>query len=553
MKKILAIVLALVLVLGLCACTGNNGGTTPGGDEQANNNQSGTDMSQKVKLSIGIPTNAMVLDHDNNALTKWIEEECNVELTFVEYAGGTDVATQISTTIAARQDLPDILFGISLSDSVITRYGKDGYLLDLTEYYADKEGLAKTFWDRVNNELSEYDRDLVLRKITNPDTGAIYSVPCVETSLIDKMKYRIWINQEWLDKLNLKAPTNNEELVEVLKAFRDKDPNGNGIKDEIPLFTPKNVSGGIDWLINLFVYYNEQRKFLVGDDGKLTHVQTTDEYREALKFIKMLSDEKLLTSLAWTATGSEAKQITTPSNGTALCGIFSAHLTTNCAMGNEVMYQYVPLKTWGSAVRLDTSCNQTTFITESCDNPERAFQMLMKMWSWDGSMRIRYGEKDVNWRLPDEGAKSDIGLDATYALISDPLTQQSTAKWAKIASTLNVYAEGETAQVAENMDEWTKKKSQLHAESYALFCESEEENNPKIICPTLVYTEEEKELTSMERTNTGDRMTRAMSEFCTGVLDPNKDSDWNAYLKEINDLGYPIWLELAQSTYDKQK
>jgi hypothetical protein len=48
-------------------------------------------------------------------------------------------------------------------------------------------------------------------------------------------------------------------------------------------------------------------------------------------------------------------------------------------------------------------------------------------------------------------------------------------------------------------------------------------------------------------------MTKAMAEFCTGVLDPNKDADWNAYLKEINDLGYPIWLELAQTTYDKQK
>ena len=289
--------------------------------------------------------------------------------------------------------------------------------------------------------------------------------------------------------------------------------------------------------------------------GKLTHVQTTDEYREALKFIKMLSDEKLLTSLAWTATGSEAKQITTPSNGVALCGIFSAHLTVNCAMGNEVMYQYVPLKTWGCAVRNDTSCSLTTFITESCDESkrDRAFEMLMTMWSWDGSMRIRYGEKDVNWRLPDEGAKSDIGLDATYALISDPLTQQSTAKWAKIASTLNVYAEGETAQVAEDMDEWTKIKSQMHAENYALFCESEEENNPKIICPTLIYTEDEKELTSMERTNTSDRMEKAMAEFCTGVLDPNSDADWNAYLKQVNDLGLPVWLELAQTTYDKTK
>ena len=550
MKKFLAIILALVIVFGLCACGGTTG--TEGGDKTGNN----TDKTPegKVKLSIGIPTNAMVLDHDNNALTKWVEETCNVELTFIEYAGGTDVATQISTTIAARQELPDILFGISLSDSVITRYGKDGYLLDLSEYYADKEGKAKIFWDRVNNELSEYDRDLVLRKITNPDTGAIYAVPCVETSLIDKQGFRLWINQEWLDKLGLKAPTNNDELVEVLKAFRDKDPNGNGIKDEIPLFAPKNVGGGIAWLVNLFVYFNESRQFLVDENtGKLTHVRTTDEYREALKFIKMLSDEKLLTSLAWTATGSEAKQITTPSNGTALCGIFSAHLTTNCAMGNEVMYQYVPLKTWGCAVRQDTSCSLTTFITESCDNPEKAFEMLMTMWSWDGSMRIRYGELGPNWDYADEGAKSDIGLDATYKLISDPLTQQSTAKWAKIASTLNVYAEGETAQVADNMDEWTQKKSKLHADNYALFCESEAENNPKIICPTLIYTEDEKELTSMERTNTSDRAAKAMTEFCTGVLDPNSDADWNAYLKELDDLGMQVWLELAQTTYDKQK
>jgi len=279
----------------------------------------------------------------------------------------------------------------------------------------------------------------------------------------------------------------------------------------------------------------------------------TDEYREALKFIKMLKDERLLTTLAWTASDDDAKQIITPSNGVALCGIFSAHLTVNCAMGNEVMYQYVPLKTWGCAVRQDTSCSLTTFITESCDYPERAFQMLMTMWSWDGSMRIRYGEKDVNWRLPDEGAKSDIGLDATYALISDPLTQQSTAKWAKIASTLNVYAEGETAQVAEDMDEWTKKKSQLHAQNYALFCESEEENNPKIICPTLIYTEEDKELTSMERTNTSDRANKAQTEFCTGVLDPNSDKDWNAYLAELDKLGLPLWLELAQTYYNKTK
>ncbi len=144
MKKILAIILALACVLSLCAC-GAKGGSA-GGDKTADG---------KVTLSIGIPSNALILDHDKNALTNWVEKECNVELKFIEYAGGTDVATQITTTVAARQELPDILYGVSLNGTTITRYGKDGYLKDLSKYYEDKDGASKTFWDRMNNELTD--------------------------------------------------------------------------------------------------------------------------------------------------------------------------------------------------------------------------------------------------------------------------------------------------------------------------------------------------------------------------------------------------------------
>ena len=45
----------------------------------------------------------------------------------------------------------------------------------------------------------------------------------------------IWINQDWLTTLGMELPTTAEELVEVLRAFRDRDPNGNGRADETPL------------------------------------------------------------------------------------------------------------------------------------------------------------------------------------------------------------------------------------------------------------------------------------------------------------------------------
>ena len=546
MKKILAIILALACILGLCAC--GNGATSNGGESGGDKTADG-----KIKLSIGMPSNAMVLSHDNNALTRWVEEQCNVELTFIEYAGGTDVPTQISTAIAGRRELPDILFGVSLAESVISRYGRDDYFLDLSDYYADKEGASKIFWDRMNNELSEKDRDHVLRVITEPDSGEIYCVPTIETSLIDKMRSQMWINKTWLDKLGLEIPTSNEELVTVLKAFRDKDPNGNGQKDEIPLFGSQNASLSarvVDFIVNTFTYYDSQRKWIVDENNKIQPVFTQDAYREALTFVKELYDEKLLSNVVWTCTNDNMKQIVTPSNGTAIVGMFCGHLTLHTSKGNEVMYEYVPVQAWGNVVRGDITCIKETFITESCDNPDKAFEVLMALFSYEGSMRVRYGEYGVNWTDPDPGAKSELGLDAAYKMLSDPLTQQSTAKWANIASTMVINAEGETAQVDDNTDPWIAKRAQKQAESYLLFAEAEK-HNPEKLCPIIVTTEEEKDKTETIRTNINSYVSGSMTDFCTGKLDITDDKAWNDYLKKLNDMGLDTYIEYVQTAYDR--
>ncbi len=42
-----------------------------------------------------------------------------------------------------------------------------------------------------------------------------------------------YINQEWLDRLGLTAPTTVDELIAVVEGVRNWDPNGNGAADEI--------------------------------------------------------------------------------------------------------------------------------------------------------------------------------------------------------------------------------------------------------------------------------------------------------------------------------
>jgi putative aldouronate transport system substrate-binding protein len=289
----------------------------------------------------------------------------------------------------------------------------------------------------------------------------------------------------------------------------------------------------------------------VDENGKIEMAYVTDEYREALKFVNKLRAEGLLSEMVWS--NSDIKQITTPSSNTAICGIFAGHLSSHTVPNSKLLEQYAPLPYWGSVIRRDITCSISTFITENCANPEKAFEVLMATWSWDGSMRSRYGEYGVNWTDADEGAKSDMGMDATYKLIQDPHKVQGTQKWAKMGPVLNIMAEGELAQVSEEMSDWAKLKSKLHAESYQNMLAAEEKYNPKVIVGRLKYTQEENDKWATTRTNVGDRASKAQTEFCTGILDPNSDADWNNYLKELKDLGLDDFRNLVQTAFDRNQ
>ena len=71
----------------------------------------------------------------------------------------------LQSTVAARQELPDVLWGVSLNSATLSTYGKEGYLVDLRPYYDDKEGASKTFWDRLESTFSKEE----LKERVNPE------------------------------------------------------------------------------------------------------------------------------------------------------------------------------------------------------------------------------------------------------------------------------------------------------------------------------------------------------------------------------------------------
>ena len=389
MKKLIALLLALVTVLSLCAgCTSGAGGDKGGKDDAG------------AKLTIGLPTNAMVLDYENNALTQWLEEQTGYELEFHEFTGGGEISTQISTMAVGGETLPDIIYDVNMNQSTIRKYGKDGYFQDLTALFEDREGASKVFWDRIEETYSETEIDTIMRRLYDPDTGKIYYVPTMETALVDYIDYQMWINQEWLDKLGLPMPTDIDSLYETLVAFKTQDPNGNGQADEVPLFGSEATTMGgdvVNWLINMYLYFDDRHYFNVTDDGQLYTPFTTDEYREALKFVNRLYEEKLINQTIFSTNNDAMGPMITPSSGTPMVGIFAGHLTLHTTVGSPLLEKYVSMPQWGSMVINDANYRRNIFITQDCDNVEAAFNLIMTMWTEEASYRFRYGQEGVNW------------------------------------------------------------------------------------------------------------------------------------------------------------
>ncbi len=147
-----------------------------------------------------------------------------------------------------------------------------------------------------------------------------------------------FINRQWLDRLGLSVPTTIEELTEVLRAFRDGDPNGNGLRDEVPYqATFDDCNTGIystfaHWGIPMNEWY-----VFADEEGRVHFAPEEDGFRACLEWLHLLCEEKLL----------DVECITQGSNlwgakvNTDTAGYFSYWRLSNTALRQEITDQFV--------------------------------------------------------------------------------------------------------------------------------------------------------------------------------------------------------------------
>lgn len=570
MRKAWSIAAAAVLtasVLGGCGNQAVNGtgtaaqkeGTSETAQEKSDGQEADSEQAgERETLVVGVPAQNFVTDYKDNYLTKLLEEELNVNLEFYEFpADGSDLQSKFSLMASSGEGLPDVMMYKSFSPETVLDYGTKGVFLPLNDYY------EKT--DTYYSQLPEEHKKTIETAIRSAD-GNIYALPNFSENVWNYTPNRIFINTVWLDKLGLEIPTTLDELHDVLTAFVNEDPNGNGKKDEIGLYGM--VGGGygqdiVDTILNAFVFYNggSQNGGLALDESGETVMApfTTEEWREGLEYLNQLYNEGLIASSIFTDDDTQFKA--TLNAETNVVGMVCAGSTSNWTdCDNNVnfleMSMIEPLTgpegiCYTPYTEIAPACN--FFITSACENPDLAFQLGDWFMTKEHSRYGRYGEKGIDWTDEKEICDANTNAYVEADVIDSVDCVWMTNIWSEPSNkfwyNINPYyapleAEMSVANGVNPFDE-SSKSGML----YAYNLEWYNDKHPEKTLPLLHYTAEESTECAEIMVNVKELVTQAKAEFITGAR--SLETDWEAYVQQLENAGLSRWMELAQEAYER--
>ena len=530
MKKLVASLLTIIMLCSLLTgCGGSKKDEVEGG-----------------KLVVGIPQKISVTDYEENAFTKYVEENTGVKIEFMFFSStASEYKQQLALMASSGEEFPDVLTGFyNLGSNTVNAYGQDGYFLGLSELIEEYGDAYKAAYEKQSDKMQKF----ITQKITDPDTDEVYGLPYVQIVTVDNIQSVTYINQKWLDAVGMSAPTTVEELYNVLKAFKTQDPNGNGTADEIPMLGANAI---IDYVINAFIYYEEAHPYNV-ENGKVYAPYITDEYREALKWLNKMCAEGLYSDLSFTVTSkAELKNLFTPSSGTAQVGIIYGHPSVNTNTFSAVLDQYTALGPLadetgkgGYLVVSDDTVKMSSFITKDCENTALAMKFLDFFYEDETITRMRRGEKDVDW---EEKPGVDItGVEVPNATINGQAFFEGSQTWCQMMS--GIITPENFSVSMDTTDQGEARAAKLLAESYKIM---EKASIKEDTIRNFEYTTAEYDVKEQYEGTLNSYVFEQAKLFIMGTKNINNDADWNAYINQINELNLDGVLKTKQSAYER--
>ncbi|MBD2845010.1 extracellular solute-binding protein [Paenibacillus sp. IB182496] len=114
----------------------------------------------------------------------------------------------------------------------------------------------------------------------------------------------VLFRKDWLEAVGLEEPKTIDDLYQVIRAFAEEDPDGNGKRDTYGLISRKGMAD-LDMLAGFYGAGNGYSE----EDGKLVPSFMSEAYLDALRFYKRLYDEQLMNPDFAVTEGNQSKEL----------------------------------------------------------------------------------------------------------------------------------------------------------------------------------------------------------------------------------------------------
>lgn len=216
--------------------------------------------------------------YDNNIWTRTFKEELGINLKYAWIAANLQYGDKVNVIIASG-DIPDIL---QVNATQFARLlDSDLIEIDLMGYIDDYAlPMVKDFYTSQGED--SYTAAM--------SGGKLAAFPSMYTAS-DTAQF-MWIRTDWLEKLNLSEPRTMDELLTVMDAFVNDDPDGNGEKDTYAMAIYKDYTGGFNSIEGFLAGYHAYLNLWIRDgSGKIVYSSFQPEMKPALaKLAEMYKD-----------------------------------------------------------------------------------------------------------------------------------------------------------------------------------------------------------------------------------------------------------------------
>jgi len=424
--------------------------------------------------------------------------------------------------LMAGGDLPDAFWGsLALGDADLAQ--NSGVFIPLDDLIEENMPNLKT----------AFDEDPTLRAIVTSPDGHIYSLP-------KKLPMRpiagnsLFINQKWLDNLGLSMPETYEDFYNVLKAFKEKDANGNGDpNDEIPYggdvmnyILPFGMTKG-----------SSKQEYMALKDGKPIYMPAEDAYREGIEWMhksyaKGLIDKELFTQ---DDSMSEAKR---KGEEGSLVGVASGW-TPDAVFGpNASEYVQLPALKGPDGKRYVMTdapvySRNEFMITTKAKDPAKLLKWVDKFYTEDASIQTFYGSFGVGVKKEENG---------TYKVLNAPKGES-----ADIFAWTNSFRDFGPKYIGEGFNEKVTLPTNS-GDGLKLELDKKINKYAREEFPDVIYTPEE-----MNRLNTlsVDLTSYVKSMQSKWVVEGGATKEWDSYISKLKAMGYDEYMKIQKDAFDR--